>query len=268
MNASVLLLLVVFFSANSHAAINCPLDSSNSYDSVVKIIGERPNGEPEYCTGTILKGGCFVLTAAHCVVHKGAIVVPAKFKIKSGVNSEIDIGPVQSVYSHPDFKEFERNDVALLKLSKCVSKGGMDIEYGPFTSDRKVIVGGYGVRNISSSVSQPSRYMGENKITEFNDQKICLGPIKVGKDGQKILSGSGCLPVGQDSGSAFIQNGKIRGVHNSAEETWLDNGVTLVERSCATNLRNPSVRSFIEDTLNQTTPSATNPKDKSSLGFK
>lgn len=249
---SFILFLVLLKTTPSLAAMACPVDLKNQYESVVKIIRDYSGKEDRHCTGTILKGGCFILTAGHCVLckePKDSTCQSSKFKIKTGTNSEEDLGNVSDVYLHPGFKDFEKNDVALLKLSKCTSNG-MEMDFGPLDSTQEVTVGGYGVVKLNSFISQPTRHMGQNKIAKFDKQSICLGEYVVAEDNETIISGKqGCHPQGQDSGSPLLQNNKIRGVASQSKQVWLRTGKTKVLDDCYTNLRDPVIKSFIEDTV-------------------
>ncbi|KPP73431.1 complement factor I-like, partial [Scleropages formosus] len=71
------------------------------------------------CGGTYI-GGCWVLTAAHCVRPK-----PEAFRVKLSVwnkriiQSTTDIVPVENIIIHPDFNPTTyKNDIALIELKK------------------------------------------------------------------------------------------------------------------------------------------------------
>ncbi|RYZ80508.1 MAG: trypsin-like serine protease [Proteobacteria bacterium] len=245
-----LFLLALHLSKFATAAINCPGDSKNEFKSVVKIIREYGD-EDRHCTGTVLKGGCFILTAGHCVEckeAKGKACLPSKFKIKSGVHSNHDLGKVSDVYLDNDFVMFEKNDVALLKLTKCTDDG-MEIDFTPLDSSQEVSVGGYGVIKLNSFTSQPTRHMGKNKVVKFDRQKLCLGEVIVDADSKTVIGGSkNCQPVGQDSGSPLVQKNHVYGVYISNVQTWRDDGTTKTQ-GCYANLRDPNIKSFIEETL-------------------
>ncbi len=79
--------------------------------------------DPAQCTGALITGGLYVLTAAHCL-NEGGVKVPAEtaieatFKFPSG---EVSI-PVSNYYIHPGWTGYESevgNDIAILKLKKA-----------------------------------------------------------------------------------------------------------------------------------------------------
>jgi len=245
-------IIILLLALPSAGAINCPVDEANQNKDVVKIIRKIPDGDERHCTGTLVQGGCYVLTAGHCTKIKGnndnEPTSEAKaFTIKSGPHSETSLPSVQQVFLHPDYKHASATDVALLKLSKCVG-GGLDIDFSAFSSERNITVGGYGVTKLNSFTPQMDRHMGKNKIASFDTEKICLKKVTISDDGKKVLDGDGCEPAGMDSGSAFLMNNKIRGVFNSGTEKWLADGTTL-NQGCGVNIRYPSTKAFIESVI-------------------
>lgn len=71
------------------------------------------------CGGAYI-GGCWVLTAAHCVrPHPSAFKVKFSLWKKNRAHSTTDIVPVQDIYIHPRYsgKTYE-NDIALVELKK------------------------------------------------------------------------------------------------------------------------------------------------------
>jgi hypothetical protein len=123
------------------------------------------------------------------------------------------------------------------------------------------MVGGYGAVKLAGWDFQPLRKIGKNKIRRFDEKVICINGATIKEDGVKVRGKkAGCMPIGQDSGSAFFLGGKIRGVFASSKEEWKGE-LTIVKEGCAVNLSNPEVKVFIEDTLHSK-PVATKQENK------
>ncbi|MGL5064742.1 MAG: trypsin-like serine protease [Microcoleus sp.] len=120
---AVLTVLLVLEAAESGRSIVSAFVDSNSrrplalnrYTGVAYL-------EPLQCTGSLLTGGFYILTAAHCL-NEGGVKVPegtqvtATFKLPAG---EVTI-PVSNYYIHPGWTGYESevgNDIAVLKLRK------------------------------------------------------------------------------------------------------------------------------------------------------
>jgi hypothetical protein len=243
-----LLVLGLIGAPASRAALNCPRDTTDRFPSVVKITRLDAPDDPRYCTGTLVQG-CFLLTAAHCVHTGDAVAKPEAFKIEGGVSSTHNWGAVSQVYAHPNHVEFGDYDVALLKLARCPG-GGMELGYEGLNTSADVTVGGYGARTLHRQTRQPYRHMGPNRVTGIVGRQISIRGATIAPNGRDVVGRNpNCLPIGADSGSPLIQEGKVYGVHYAAGERWNPDGSTTLHGGAAINLSHPEIRSFIGATL-------------------
>jgi hypothetical protein len=265
---------ILCFMPEVKAALNCPVDTANKFDSHVKIIRKVP-GDEFYCTGTIVNR-CFVLTAAHCLnmgsKDKKVFGSPSEFSFKTGVHSEVDLGSATEVIPYPGYNEDDvdkrKKDVGILRLAKCQDKS-LEIDYSGMTTDTEVTVGGYGAITLRGWKFQPTRRIGTTNIKRISQELICTTGATVEADGVTVRNSSNCLPVGQDSGSPLIQNGKIRGIFVDSTEIWKTDGSTTITESCSMNLRNPPIKEFIEEVLSRTGSGPTQSKIQDrSIGVK
>lgn len=165
----------------AHSIISAFGDSSsrkalalNQYTGVAYL-------EPAQCTGSLLTGGLYVLTAAHCLNEGGVKVPPetaikANFKLPSG---EISI-PVSNYYIHPGWTGYESevgNDIAILKLKKTAPSSIEQYEINRSKNELgKVFTKvGYGYTGLGAkgqdenSNSEARRYGGQNRYDALID---------------------------------------------------------------------------------------------------
>ncbi|MEP6488255.1 trypsin-like serine protease [Microcoleus vaginatus GB2-A3] len=133
------------------------------------------------CTGSLLTGGLYVLTAAHCL-NEGGVKVPAEtaikaiFKLPSG---EVSI-PVSKYYIHPGWSGYESevgNDIAILKLKRVAPPRIEQYEINRNTNEvGKVLTKvGYGYIGLGAkgqdenSNSEAKRYSGQNRYDALID---------------------------------------------------------------------------------------------------
>lgn len=186
---SILTLFIILSTADiSHSIISAFANSSahkplplNQYTGVVYL----DNVE---CSGSLLTGGLYILTAAHCL-NEGGTKVPtdteinAIFKLPRG---EVSI-PVRKYFIHPSWTGYESevgNDVAVLKLERQAPKS---VEQYDLYRDKdeigKVFTKvGYGYIGVGSkgqdedSNSEAKRYAGQNRyealIDVLKDSKV------------------------------------------------------------------------------------------------
>ncbi len=137
--------------------------------------------EPVQCTGSLLTGGLYVLTAAHCLNEGGVKVaagtaVTATFKLPSG---EVTI-PVSNYYIHPGWTGYESevgNDIAILKLKKTAPSSIEQYEINRSKNELGKIFTkvGYGYIGLGAngqdenSNSEARRYGGQNRYDALID---------------------------------------------------------------------------------------------------
>ncbi len=107
------------------------------------------------CSGTLLAGGAYVLTAAHCVTDTSGTIDTSSIALsfKSGsVTASVSSASQISVYAGWDGKTLgENDDLALLKLDTTVTAVS---GYALYTSDPiglTVLLTGYGLTGVGSS---------------------------------------------------------------------------------------------------------------------
>ncbi|WP_293354691.1 MULTISPECIES: trypsin-like serine protease [unclassified Microcoleus] len=137
--------------------------------------------EPAQCTGSLLTGGRYIITAAHCL-NEGGVKVPAgtaikaTFKLPSG---EISI-PVSNYYIHPGWTGYESevgNDLAILKLKKFAPSSIEQYEINRSKNELGKIFTkvGYGYTGLGAkgqdenSNSEARRYGGQNRYDGLID---------------------------------------------------------------------------------------------------
>ena len=134
-----------------------------------------------FCTGSLLTGGLYVLTAAHCLNEGGVKVsaetaIKAIFKLPSG---EVSI-PVSNYYIHPGWTGYESevgNDIAILKLKRVAPRSIEQYEINRKKNEvGKVLTKvGYGYIGLGAkgqdenSNSEAKRYSGQNRYDALID---------------------------------------------------------------------------------------------------
>jgi Trypsin len=233
----------LFLSALSLAAVNCPEDKSDSYPFVVKIsFKDGDNG----CTGSVFRNR-FVLLAAHCLKSRNGETKKAEgIEVFGGPDSRKRLGSIRQVSLHPQYTRRNEKafDVAVLELSEDFPQD-VGFSFRPPNEKTPVTVGGFGVSTLNGYKTDGQRRMGTNEIGKITPEHICLKKALVPPSDKKIPKSLGCIPSSQDSGSAFIVDGRIVGVYTHSDQVWHDDGSTGVE-NCAVNLSNPVIRTFVE----------------------
>ncbi|TAE93664.1 MAG: serine protease, partial [Oscillatoriales cyanobacterium] len=137
--------------------------------------------EPVQCTGSVLTGGLYVITAAHCL-NEGGVKIPAgtavtaTFKVPSG---QVTI-PVSNYYIHPGWTGYESevgNDIAILKLKRIAPPSVEQYEINRNKNEvgqlfTKVGYGYIGLGNKGqneNSNSEAKRYAGQNRYDGLGD---------------------------------------------------------------------------------------------------
>jgi len=134
------------------ASLNSQLGlSADALDGVARLsIGGS------LCSGTLLSGGAYILTAAHCVTNETTGVLTA-----TGVTATFDAGAVTatvssssqiSVYSTWNGQLSRNNDLALLRLDTPVTNiTGYSLYTGNLTAGTDVLLAGYGYTGQGNS---------------------------------------------------------------------------------------------------------------------
>ncbi|MEG4029883.1 MULTISPECIES: trypsin-like serine protease [unclassified Microcoleus] len=133
------------------------------------------------CTGSLLTGGLYLLTAAHCL-NEGGVKVPAETAIKAIFKlprGEVSI-PVSKYYIHPGWTGYESevgNDIAILKLKRIAPPRIEQYEINRNKNEvGKVLTKvGYGYIGLGAkgqdenSNSEAKRYSGQNRYDALID---------------------------------------------------------------------------------------------------
>ncbi|WP_293341779.1 trypsin-like serine protease [Microcoleus sp. CAWBG58] len=137
--------------------------------------------EPAQCTGSLLTGGLYIITAAHCL-NEGGVKVPAETAIKANFklpSGEVSI-PVSNYYIHPGWTGYESevgNDIAILKLKKTAPSSIEQYEINRSKNELGKIFTkvGYGYTGLGAkgqdenSNSEARRYGGQNRYDALID---------------------------------------------------------------------------------------------------
>jgi secreted trypsin-like serine protease len=150
---------IVSTSASSNwvaSTLDAVLGTSGSLDGVAKLVINGSTG----CSGTLLAGGAYVLTAAHCVTdsngHLDATSIAVSFKA-GAVTDNVSQASQISVFSTWQGQQVNgaglgaNNDLALLKLdSKVTAVSGYSLYTGN-SMGSGVILAGYGLTGVGNS---------------------------------------------------------------------------------------------------------------------
>jgi len=110
--------------SNTSAPENWRFDSTTlfngvNFDGVARLQYTLPSGERSMCSGTLLAGGQYVMTAAHCVVDH------SNFTVQFGVNNNVPKASsgVSGVFVHESWTGNPSTDadLAILKLSSPIT---------------------------------------------------------------------------------------------------------------------------------------------------
>jgi len=153
--------------------VSTPSDSVvryGSYSGVARIASRRTSGDLYTCTGSLLRGGLHILTAAHCVTddrgNRNATRTGVRFVERSGTFAIASNG----YYIYPSWRGnlFRGNDLAVLRLSQRVSGVQQyDIYRGASEVGRTFIKVGYGQIGIGNLGARPDLY-GTGKLIGLN----------------------------------------------------------------------------------------------------
>ncbi len=142
--------------SNVTAPENWRFDSSTlfngvNFDGVARLQYTLPNGNASMCSGTLLAGGQYVLTAAHCVVNN------TNFLVQFGVNNDVAkaSSAVSAVFVHDSWTGdlLQDADLAILKLSNTVTGiQGFQLHQGSAIG-QSVLMMGYGTTGTGAATT-------------------------------------------------------------------------------------------------------------------
>jgi hypothetical protein len=107
------------------------------------------------CSGTLLSGGAYVLTAAHCVTNSSGVLTASSVNLwfnDGAVSASVSSSSQISVYSSWNGVLGENDDLALLKLDSAVtSVSGYSFYSGSVPAGASVLLAGYGYTGTGSA---------------------------------------------------------------------------------------------------------------------
>lgn len=230
--------------APAHAIVSTTASSNGLGGSLAEALdGEARlviNGSTG-CSGTLLAGGAYVLTAAHCVTDKSGVIDASSIALSfnsGSVTASVSSASQISVYSGWDGKTLgENDDLALLKLDNAVTTVS---GYALYTTDpigQTVLLTGYGLTGLGSSGAVSGSFgtlhYGYNEyeayyvdangsiLYDFDNgtrQNNVFGSLGLGTDEAMIASGD------SGGGSFVYLSGQLYlvGVHSFGGQTSRD----------------------------------------------
>lgn len=144
---------------------------------------QNPEEVPAYCTGSLLKGGLYLLTAAHCIKDEDGRLLKdhinnttANFNLSTGFVSR----PVVDFFIHPEYDGnlLNGNDVAVLRLGEPapIEAQQYDIYRGTDEVGQKFTKVGYGAigtgstgEDLNSNLPGSLGYSGQNQFDASGD---------------------------------------------------------------------------------------------------
>jgi hypothetical protein len=158
-----LLLLAAGPAAQAMSNVSAPsdwrFDSSSlfngvNFDGVARLDYTRADGRQSMCSGTLLSGGLYVLTAAHCV--DGMRDFSVQFGINSGVATTTRGVADAIVHEGWNGGLMRGNDIAILKLDDVVTGiAGFGL-HRQSAMGQSVLMMGYGTTAVASTTAAPA----------------------------------------------------------------------------------------------------------------
>jgi hypothetical protein len=253
----VLAAAAVFAATPAWAVVNAVTSpSANSSPGGNSLAGEleinifypgATNESGDSCSGSLLAGGQFILTAAHCVTAYGT---PNQFQYT--LNSYLitlysNLGQF-SVYVDPgytgDFKDGDPDDIALVKLtSPITSVSGYTLDTRPITTVTPIMIAGYGEtgNGLTGATSGSNGTLNYGYNFYAADDPAASTLLYSFQDGQSMIA------PGDSGGGSFVDVGgtwELAGVHDALgcpsnnENCTLDEYGTIgLDGSVAANLQ-------------------------------
>jgi secreted trypsin-like serine protease len=211
--------------------------TSDSFDGVAKLTISSSAGTA-VCSGSLLAGGAYVLTAAHCVTGStGALnVSKVALSFDSGrVTASVSSAAQVTVYSGWNATLGQNNDLALLKLDTAVTSiAGYEVLTSSAIGSTVVLAGygysGIGTTGYSTSSGLSTLHWGENQYdsvyagTSTSTGGSILYDFDNGTTQRNIIGGLGLgtyeamIASGDSGGPSFVQTASgsllLVGVHS------------------------------------------------------
>ena len=125
--------------------------SENALDGVARISIAGGGG----CSGTLLSGGAYVLTAAHCVTNSSGVLTASGATLwfdNGAVSASVSSASQISVYGSWNGQVGQNNDLALLRLDSAVtSVSGFSFYTDSVPVGTDVLLAGYGYTGTGST---------------------------------------------------------------------------------------------------------------------
>jgi hypothetical protein len=137
--------------------LSSALANPDSLDGVAKLVINGSTG----CSGTLLAGGAFVLTAAHCVTDaSGALTATSiALSLASGtVSAKVSSASQIDVFTSWNGSLGNNNDLALLQLDSAVTGISGYQLYTANPLHQTVLIAGYGLTGVGSSGATASTF--------------------------------------------------------------------------------------------------------------
>lgn len=269
---AVALVLPLLASAPAHAIVGGELAAGSSFESVLNasVLLSMMGTGSGICSGSLLSGGAWVLTAAHCVTGStGQIDVNGvTVKLPSGA---VGVGSAAgiSVFAGWDGHSLGLNDdLALIRLnSPFTGVSGFPIFNGEWQPGASVMITGYGRAGSGSTGSQASLFgslrYGWNQYDQHYEQSPSWiydfddGSAAHNLFGSLGLTGESMIGPGDSGGSTLMCNGTqctLVGVHSfsgrldKGDVDGVING-TFGEFGGDSVLNTVAVRSWLQSTI-------------------
>lgn len=230
--ASALGLAALCLPAQAIVSSSSPADwvaSDDSFDAVARLV---INGSTS-CSGSLLAGGAYVLTAAHCVTSStGALNVSSiTLSFDSGaVTAKVSSAAQVSVYASWNGALGENDDLALLRLDTAVTAiSGYEIASDSALGSTVVLAGygysGVGSAGYSTASGTSTLHWGENEYDAlYSAAGTALYDFDNGRTQQNIIGSLGLVGTeamiapGDSGGPSFVESASgellLVGVHS------------------------------------------------------